>query len=92
MAGDSRPRVRHGRGAVRVGGPVSIDGNARGRTTAAVNDLAAQRAAQVPYPEAAVPGAVRDRVSGQLMHGQDHLADPVLGQPSLADVGLHSRP
>ena len=71
---------------------MSIGGNARGRATAAVNDLAAQRAAQVPYPEAAVSGAVCDRVSGQLMHGQDHLADPFLGQPSLADVGLHGRP
>ena len=45
-----------------------------------VYDFAAQRAGQVPHPEAAVPGAVRDGVGGQFVHGQDHFAGPVLGQ------------
>jgi hypothetical protein len=39
-----------------------------------------------------VPGAVCDHVGGQLVYGQDHLADPVLRQPGLADVGLYGCP
>jgi hypothetical protein len=58
---------------------------------AVVADLAEQGLVRPPDPEAAVPGAVPDRVGGQLVHGDDQVVGAARGQAGLSGVRGHGR-
>jgi hypothetical protein len=63
-----------------------------GRWRITVLDLAVQRPGSLPKAQAPGTGTVANRVSGQFVNGQDHVFDPVFGQPGLTGMAPYARP